>query len=65
MSPQPDAEVETLVTGRLGQVVLNRPRALNALNHDMIRRIDAVLRAWADDDADADVLIRGAGERGL
>ncbi|MER7133372.1 enoyl-CoA hydratase/isomerase family protein [Streptosporangium saharense] len=65
MNPQPDAEVETPVTGRLGQVVLNRPRALNALNHDMIRRIDAVLRAWADDDAVAAVLIRGAGERGL
>ncbi|MER7206289.1 enoyl-CoA hydratase/isomerase family protein [Streptosporangium sp. NPDC000239] len=65
MNLQPDAEVVTLVTGRLGQIILNRPRALNALNHGMIRRIDTALRAWACDDSVSAVLIRGTGERGL
>ncbi|MEV7009258.1 enoyl-CoA hydratase/isomerase family protein [Streptosporangium sp. NPDC051022] len=65
MSTLSDTGVETLVIGRLGLITLNRPKALNALNHDMVRRLDAVLRMWADDDAVAAVLVRGAGERGL
>ncbi|MEV8631361.1 enoyl-CoA hydratase/isomerase family protein [Streptosporangium sp. NPDC051023] len=65
MSTQPDTGIETLVVGRLGHIILNRPKALNALTHDMVRRIDTVLRVWADDDAVAAVLVSGAGERGL
>ncbi len=51
--------------GRTGVVTLNRPRALNALTHPMVIRIDEALAAWADDPAVQQVLIRGAGERGL
>ncbi|MFD8607486.1 enoyl-CoA hydratase/isomerase family protein [Streptomyces sp. NPDC059631] len=51
--------------GRAAHIVLNRPRALNALTHEMVRRIDAALTAWEHDPAVATVVISGAGERGL
>ncbi|MFD3779914.1 enoyl-CoA hydratase/isomerase family protein [Streptomyces sp. NPDC058612] len=53
------------VEGRTGAVTLNRPAALNALTHSMVMRIDEALTAWERDPAIAQVLIRGAGERGL
>ncbi|MFD7256094.1 enoyl-CoA hydratase/isomerase family protein [Streptomyces sp. NPDC059874] len=53
------------VKGRTGVVTLNRPKALNALTHPMVLRIDEALTAWEDDPAVHQVLIRGAGERGL
>ncbi|WP_060886786.1 enoyl-CoA hydratase/isomerase family protein [Streptomyces caniscabiei] len=52
-------------TGRAAHIVLNRPRALNALDHTMVRRIDEALTAWEDDPAVATVVVTGAGERGL
>ncbi|MFH8585273.1 enoyl-CoA hydratase/isomerase family protein [Streptomyces celluloflavus] len=51
--------------GRAGYLTLNRPRALNALDHTMVRRIDEALTAWEHDPAVATVVLRGAGERGL
>ncbi|RLU80455.1 3-hydroxyisobutyryl-CoA hydrolase [Streptomyces griseocarneus] len=51
--------------GRAGRITLNRPRAINALTHDMVRRVDAALAAWEHDDAVTTVVIDGAGERGL
>ncbi|MGY0020552.1 enoyl-CoA hydratase/isomerase family protein [Streptomyces sp. cg35] len=51
--------------GRAAHLVLNRPRALNALNHDMVRLIDQALTSWEDDDTVGTVVITGAGERGL
>jgi enoyl-CoA hydratase len=51
--------------GRLGHLLLNRPAAMNALNHGMVRTMAAALDAWEKDDAVATVLISGAGERGL
>ncbi len=51
--------------GRLGWLTLNRPRAINALDLEMIRALHAALDAW-EDDTDIDlVLIDGAGDRGL
>ncbi|WP_086692989.1 enoyl-CoA hydratase/isomerase family protein [Streptomyces recifensis] len=52
-------------TGRAAHITLNRPRALNALNHEMARRIDAALTSWERDPAVETVVITGAGERGL
>lgn len=52
-------------TGRAALITLNRPRALNALNHEMVRRIDAALTAWAHDPRVETVVLTGAGERGL
>ncbi|MEV7661582.1 enoyl-CoA hydratase/isomerase family protein [Paenarthrobacter sp. NPDC089316] len=51
--------------GHLGIVTLNRPKAVNALNHGMVQAMLEQLLAWADDDSVATVLVRGAGERGL
>ena len=49
--------------GRAGRITLTRPRALNALTHDMCRAIDAALIDWANDPEVALVLIEGEGER--
>ncbi|MBT2459219.1 enoyl-CoA hydratase/isomerase family protein [Streptomyces sp. ISL-86] len=53
------------IQGRTAVITLNRPKALNALTHPMVRRISEALTAWAHDPAVAQVLICGAGERGL
>ncbi|MFD9292696.1 enoyl-CoA hydratase/isomerase family protein [Streptomyces sp. NPDC060030] len=51
--------------GHILHITLNRPRALNALTHTMVRCIDeALVRAAADDTVTA-VVIGGAGGRGL
>jgi len=47
--------------GALGLVTLNRPQALNALTHDMVRDLTQALVAWADDKSVRVVAIRGAG----
>jgi enoyl-CoA hydratase len=49
--------------GRVGRITLNRPRALNALDHDMVRTIGAVLEEWRDDPAVHAVVIDGVGGR--
>jgi enoyl-CoA hydratase len=49
--------------GVLGLLTLNRPKALNALDHGMVRAITAQLQAWAADGGIATVAIRGEGER--
>ncbi|MGW2014735.1 enoyl-CoA hydratase/isomerase family protein [Streptomyces sp. NPDC001927] len=59
------AHVLLHTTGRIGHITLNRPQALNALTHPMVRRIDAALTAWEHDPAVETVVISGAGERGL
>ncbi|MEW5632152.1 enoyl-CoA hydratase/isomerase family protein [Streptomyces hydrogenans] len=51
--------------GRAGFVTLDRPRAINALTHPMVRALDAALTAWEHDPAVTTVVLRGAGERGL
>ncbi|MBK8461676.1 MAG: enoyl-CoA hydratase/isomerase family protein [Nigerium sp.] len=49
----------------VGHLVLNRPRAINALTPGMLTGIHETLDAWAADDAVARVELSGAGERGL
>ncbi|WP_428030075.1 enoyl-CoA hydratase/isomerase family protein [Ancylobacter sp.] len=49
--------------GVLGIVTLDRPRALNAVDHPMVRAMDATLRAWIDDPAITHVLLRSAHAR--
>jgi Enoyl-CoA hydratase/carnithine racemase len=53
------------VRGHIGRITLNRPRAINALTHDMVVRLHRKLDAWAGDDEVRAVMITGAGERGL
>ena len=59
------ADVLTGVDGGLGHIVLNRPRAINALTPVMIDALAAVLSAWAVDPRVEKVLLTGAGDRGL
>ena len=49
--------------GRAGRLLLNRPRALNALDIGMIRAVAAALDAWRDDPAVHAVVIEGTGGR--
>src|SRR5882762_7886928 len=49
--------------GVAGIVTLNRPKALNAVTHDMVRALARQLDAWADDAAVTRVVITAAGER--
>jgi enoyl-CoA hydratase/carnithine racemase len=59
-------EEDTIVTrrdGRVGRILLNRPRALNALDLSMIRACAAILETWRDDPHVDAVVIEGAGDR--
>lgn len=49
--------------GAAGIITLNRPKALNAVSHDMIRALRAQLDQWADDASVTRVVIMAAGER--
>lgn len=49
--------------GVAGLVTLQRPRALNALTLDMVRRLHAHLDEWADDPAICCVVIRSSDDR--
>jgi enoyl-CoA hydratase len=60
-----DDEVLIERRGRLGHLILNRPRAINALNQGMVDLIAPALASWVDDDAVQTVLLSGAGDRGL
>ena len=65
----PDASGEPAVLVRvhdgIGHLTLNRPRAINALSHEMVRLMQSALDRWADDPTVRVVVIDGAGERGL
>lgn len=58
-------EVLTEVDGSVGVITLNRPKAINSLNQQMVDALGAILTRWADDDAVRAVVLSGAGERGL
>lgn len=60
-----DAEVLFSVRGAVGHIVLNRPRAINALTQGMVTAVSAQLELWAADDSVHSVVLTGAGERGL
>ena len=49
--------------GAAGVITLNRPQALNAVTHEMVRALAATLAQWRDDPAVTRVVITAAGER--
>ena len=49
--------------GGLATLIINRPKALNALTLDNYRRIDPALRAWEADTSVHAVVVRGVGDR--
>ncbi|MBN8897357.1 MAG: enoyl-CoA hydratase/isomerase family protein [Rhodospirillales bacterium] len=57
---------QTVITrrdGRVGRILLNRPKALNALDLEMIRALTRALKDWQDDPHVHAVVIEGAGDR--
>ena len=56
-------EIHFAVEGGLGTILLDRPKALNALTMEMILAMRAQLAAWAGDDSIKAVVIEGAGEK--
>ena len=49
--------------GAAGRVLLNRPKALNALTPGMVRDLATALGRWASDGAIERIVVRGAGDR--
>jgi enoyl-CoA hydratase len=58
-------DVLVTVENGVGHVTLNRPKAINSLNHGMVTALAEALDAWKRDDSVHTVLLTGAGERGL
>ncbi|MBD24521.1 MAG: enoyl-CoA hydratase [Candidatus Marinimicrobia bacterium] len=57
------SDIEFKVKGSIGHILLNRPKALNALTLDMCERLFPKLQEWAVDDMINAVIIRGAGKK--
>ena len=51
--------------GPLGLVTLNRPRAINALDLEMIRQLQHLVDEYDADDGIGVIVMQGAGERGF
>lgn len=49
--------------GRIGQITLQRPEALNAVTYEMVLAIEAALDGWREDDRVACVLIDAEGHK--
>jgi enoyl-CoA hydratase len=49
----------------VGLLTLNRPKAINSLNHGMVTTLAKALGEWQNDGSIHTVLLSGAGERGL
>lgn len=58
------SELRISTTPRLGSIVLDGPKAINALSLDMIEGIAAALAQWADRPGHRGLLFEGAGEKG-
>ncbi len=61
MSSEPEVLFER--RGAAGIITLNRPKALNALSHQMVRLIHPQLMAWAQDPDVSRVVLKASGER--
>jgi enoyl-CoA hydratase/carnithine racemase len=59
----PEPEILFARRGAAGLVSLNRPQALNAVTHAMVRALANQLKEWAEDAAVSRVVIRANGER--
>ncbi|MCK8614045.1 enoyl-CoA hydratase/isomerase family protein [Gordonia sp. C13] len=57
--------VLTEENGSARSLILNRPKSINAIDHEMATEIAERLDEWAGDDTVKAVVLYGAGERGL
>ncbi|UWP88098.1 enoyl-CoA hydratase/isomerase family protein [Aliiroseovarius crassostreae] len=56
-------DITTRRIGKAGRITLNRPKALNAVTHDMCREVEGALEVWRDDDAVGVIIMDAAGEK--
>ena len=49
--------------GRIGNITLNRPKALNALTHNMISQIEEALEIWRHDNSISLIIFDATGEK--
>ena len=56
-------ELLSEVEGNIGWVTLNRPKALNALSLNMIRKLAHLLKEWEKSASVKAILVQGAGEK--
>ena len=54
------ANIVASVDGQVGVITLNRPKALNALNSDLLRELCEALEAWDADDAVHCIVVTGS-----
>lgn len=59
------AEPEVIVSreGAAGVLLINRPKALNAITHTIVKDMARALTAWENDPAVTRVIVKGAGDR--
>ena len=57
--------VQTRIANGTGTIILDRPKALNSLSLDMVRRLTEVLLAWRDDALVDAVVITSSSEKAL
>lgn len=57
------SDISIRIEGRAGRITLTRPKALNALSHEMCLAIEGALDAWRDDARVALIVLDAEGER--
>lgn len=57
------ADLDIRISGRAGRITFTRPKALNALNHEMALAMYDALRGWRDNPEVALVIIDAEGDR--
>ena len=63
MDSSQDIQFNLDISSGVGHILLNRPRALNALSLDMIRRMTATLKQWESDPGVRMIMVQGEGDR--
>jgi enoyl-CoA hydratase/carnithine racemase len=63
MSQAAAAELNVEIRNHIAHLTLNRPQALNAITHQMIRDMAQWLKRWSTDDKVHAIVVRGAGEK--
>ncbi len=63
MTLEADPPIVVRQQGQVGRLTINRPKALNAIDHAMVRSLHAALDAWRSDPGVKAVVIEGAGGR--
>ena len=63
MTLEADPPVIVRQQGRIGRLTINRPKALNAIDHAMVQSLRGALDGWRHDPAVEAVVIEGVGDR--